>query len=94
MSPLSNSSTSRTRGRFYEVQSLAGRTRLGSRDFDVQIAAALTQQLRRTGETVPDTKEARHRLEVAAEDLKKQLSSRSEAEVTLYAFNGHDVVVT
>ncbi|MEU4237116.1 Hsp70 family protein [Actinoplanes sp. NPDC026619] len=79
---------------FYEVRSLAGQTRLGSRDFDVQVAAALAQQLRRAGEVVPDTKEARHRLEVAAENLKIQLSSSSEAEVTLHAFNSHDVVVT
>ncbi|WP_327032184.1 Hsp70 family protein [Micromonospora ureilytica] len=79
--------------RFYDVQSLSGETKLGSRDFDVKIAAALATQLRRSGETVPATPEARHRLEVAAEDLKKQLSTRTEADLTLYAFNGRDVTV-
>jgi molecular chaperone DnaK len=78
---------------FYRVDSLSGETRLGSYDFDVRIADALTDRLRRAGETVPATSQVRRLLEHAAEDLKKQLSDVTEATHVIRGLNGHDVPV-
>jgi molecular chaperone DnaK len=76
----------------YEVQQVLGNNNYGSSDFDAAISRALTARLAEQGIQVPNSRSARRRLEIAAEQLKVALSGQEHAEVSLPSFAGRDQV--
>jgi molecular chaperone DnaK len=76
----------------YEVRQVLGNNSYGSSDFDAAISRALTARLAEQEIQVPDSRSARRRLEIAAEQLKVALSSQEHAELSLPSFAGRDQV--
>ncbi|WUI04251.1 Hsp70 family protein [Spirillospora sp. NBC_00431] len=72
----------------YDVHQVSGDTGFGGKDFDAAVAAALEARLARDGIEVPAKGRDRLRLEIAAENLKIQLSTQREAEYPMPGFNG------
>jgi molecular chaperone DnaK len=71
----------------YDVNQVLGNNHYGGKDFDAAITRALTDRLRQQqGIEVPDSGLPRRRLEVAAEYLKIELSTRQHSDFLLRAF--------
>jgi molecular chaperone DnaK len=81
--------------RVYEVEAVFGNNEFGGNDLDRAITESLVRKIEKQyGLAVPQSGLARRRLLVAAEDLKIQLSSKSEARYALPGFMDRDLDVT
>ncbi|MET0233427.1 MAG: Hsp70 family protein [Kibdelosporangium sp.] len=70
----------------YAVEQVLGDNHYGGRDLDDAVTRALAARLAKDGIRVPEAGRARRRLGIAAEDLKIQLSSQTEADYLLLGF--------
>jgi molecular chaperone DnaK len=81
--------------RVYEVEAVFGNNEFGGNDLDRAITESLVRKIEKQyGLVVPESGLARRRLLVAAEDLKIQLSSKSEARYALPGFMDRDLEMT
>jgi molecular chaperone DnaK len=72
----------------YEVERVHGDTQFGGNDFDAVITAHLERELEKRGVAVKKKGVMRKRLEVAAEQMKIELSAAGSARYTLRGFAG------
>ncbi len=76
----------------FEVKATAGDTRLGGEDFDLRLVQHFTQEFKRKNKKdLTESKKAMKRLKSACENLKKSLSSSTQASIEIDSlFDGID----